>query len=329
MRAFLFSSLAFLVGLFAATGCNVEQVLEQLPESPQTQATSTAQPGAALPGNFQPGDLQPGSSIRVASFNIQVFGQSKMGKPDVMQTLTQVVKSFDVVAVQELRSKEQDVIPRWLEMINADGSKWASLVGPRLGRTSSTEQYVFLYNTEKIGFVEKSDFTINDPHDLLHREPHVASFYVRTIPGVQPFTFTLINIHTDPDETDEELDALAEVFEVVRQANPNEDDVILLGDLNVDYTKMGMLGQIPGIVATVQGTPTNTRKTKSYDNIVFDQRRTTEFTGQAGVLDLMAAFKLTEEQALDVSDHLPVWATFSVTEAGAGPLAAAPGATAR
>lgn len=314
MRALILSSLAFIVGLVAATGCNVEQVLEQLPDGMQT--STTANP-------------QPGESIRLASFNIQVFGQSKMDKPEVMKVLTQVVKSFDIVAVQELRSKEQDVIPRWLEMINADGSHWASLVGPRLGRTSSTEQYVFLYNTAKIEFIERSDFTINDPHDLLHREPYVASFRTRVSPGIQPFSFTLINIHTDPDEVPEEMDALGEVYEVVRAANPNEDDVILLGDLNTDYTKMGMLGQIPGIFATVQGTPTNTRKSKSYDNIVFDQRHTTEFAGQAGVLDLMAAFKMTEDQALEVSDHLPVWATFTTAEAGGSALASASGGTTR
>jgi len=313
VRALILSSLAFIVGLVAATGCNVEQVLEQLPEG--APGTIASKPQLEEP-------------IRLASFNIQVFGQSKMDKPEVMKVLTQVVKSFDVVAVQELRSKEQDVVPRWLEMINADGSRWASLVGPRLGRTTSKEQYVFLYNTAKIELIEKSDFTINDPHDLLHREPHVASFRTR-VEGAEPFSFTLINIHTDPDEVDEELDALGEVYEVVRDANPNEDDVILLGDLNTDYTDFGALGRVPGIFATVQGTPTNTRKDKSYDNIVFDQRRTTEFTGQAGVLDLMAAFKMTEEQALDVSDHLPVWATFSSVEAGDGSLAAAPAATTR
>ena len=68
-------------------------------------------------------------------------------------------------------------------------------------------------------------------------------------------------------------------------------------------------------------TKTNTRRTKSYDNIVFDLRATTEYRGSWGVLDLMAEFRLTEEQALQVSDHLPVWA--------AGPVATRPEATAR
>ena len=206
MRAIVFSVLAFLVGLFAATGCNVEQILEQIPQ--QQTGSRTGAPA------------DPADTVRIASFNIQVLGQSKIAKPEVMQTLTDIVKRYDVVAVQELRSKEQDVIPRWLAMINADGSRWDALVGPRLGRTVSTEQYVFLFNTETVDFVPHSDYTINDPNDLLHREPYVASFRAKAAPGVEPFSFTLINIHTDPDETDEELDALAEVYEVVRQSNP-------------------------------------------------------------------------------------------------------------
>ncbi len=41
-------------------------------------------------------------------------------------------------------------------------------------------------------------------------------------------------VHTDPDETDTELDALDDVFAAVQRSGNGEDDVILLGDLNVD-----------------------------------------------------------------------------------------------
>jgi nicotinamidase-related amidase len=74
----------------------------------------------------------------------------------------------------------------------------------------------------------------------------VAHFRVRGISPEQAFTFTLADIHTDPDESDTELDALADVFVAVRQAG-TEDDVILLGDLNVDEYHFGRLGQLPDI----------------------------------------------------------------------------------
>jgi hypothetical protein len=64
------------------------------------------------------------------------------------------------------------------------------------------------------------------------------------------------------------------------------------------------------------GVPTNTRGNRSYDNLVFDQRATVEFTGQAGVFNLMQQYQLTVDQALKVSDHLPVWAVFRAYEGG-------------
>ena len=59
-----------------------------------------------------------------------------------------------------------------------------------------------------------------------------------------------------------------------------------------------------------------------YDNIVFDRNATVEYTGRSGVLDFAKEFSLTQEQALEVSDHMPVWAEFSVYEGGAAPMVA-------
>ena len=106
--------------------------------------------------------------------------------------------------------------------------------------------------------------------------------------------------------------------------------MILLGDLNVDDRHLGRLGQLPGIAWAVSGQMTNTRRNRAYDNIVFDRRTTAEYTGYWGVLDLMTEFRLSPEQALAVSDHLPVWAEFRVLEAGAGAeVASRPGTTPR
>ena len=50
-----------------------------------------------------------------------------------------------------------------------------------------------------------------------------------------------------------------------------------------------------------------------------------EFTGTCGVFDLMAEFGLSVDEALKVSDHLPVWAEFSVRESTVvGPVARRP-----
>jgi hypothetical protein len=41
-----------------------------------------------------------------------------------------------------------------------------------------------------------------------------------------------------------------------------------------------------------------------------------EFTGRAGVFDFGREYGLTDQQALLISDHFPVWAEFSVFEGG-------------
>jgi len=296
------------------------------------QKQKRTQPAAAIPAHVEPAafetpavqEMPAGDTIKIASFNIQVFGTSKLGKPKVMDVLAQVVRRFDVVAVQEVRAKDQTVVPRFLAMINAEGDRYDFVIGPRLGRTSSKEQYVFLFDTRRIEVDQGSVYTVEDPADLLHREPLVARFRVRGPPQERPFTFSLVNIHTDPDETKTELNALDDAFLTV-QRNGDEDDVILLGDLNVDERHLGELGRLPGIAYAVSGVMTNTRGTKSYDNIVFDRQATAEYAGRWGVLDLMTEYGLTREEALKVSDHLPVWAEFSVREAGAvGPVATRP-----
>ena len=266
-----------------------------------------------------------GESIRIASFNIQVFGTSKLGKPQVMDVLARVVRQFDIVAIQEVRSREEDILPRFVDLINAAGREYDYVIGPRLGRTNSTEQYAFVFDRASIEVDRSQLYTVEDPDDLLHREPLVGWFRVRGPAADQAFTFSLVNIHTDPDETKQELDALDDVFRVVRDDGRREDDVIILGDLNVDDRHLGQLGELSGITWIISGLPTNTRGTSQYDNMVFDRDATREFLGRGGVFDFMREYNLTIDEALEVSDHLPIWGEFSVYEGGTlGRVAARP-----
>ena len=190
----------------------------------QGGAVGSAQPAVS----YAPVQAAPGQTIRIATFNIQIFGTAKSKNTRVMQILAAVVQQFDVVAIQEIRTKDDYLIDNFLrDYVNASGRRYSRVVGPRLGRSSSKEQYAYLFNTETIQVNPNLIYTVNDQaDDLLHREPLVAMFATR---AASPFTFILVNTHTDPDETDQELDALAQVLEVVRRYGPGEDDVILPG----------------------------------------------------------------------------------------------------
>jgi endonuclease/exonuclease/phosphatase family metal-dependent hydrolase len=257
---------------------------------------------------------RPANSLLISSFNIQVLGKSKMSKPQVVNVLAQVIRQFDIVAIQEVRAKEDDILPALVGAVNSDGSRYSFLIGPRLGRTVSTEQYAFVFDTTRVEHEPRSVGTISDPADMLHREPFVARFRARTHSPDRAFTFWLVNTHTDPDEVPQEVSALADVFQVMQTARAEEDDVILLGDLNASSSELGRLGQIPGIMCAVNGVMTNTRQNKAYDNILFHRQQTSEFTGRWGVFNLEQVFGLSQSEALKVSDHLPIWAEFHLWE---------------
>ena len=282
--------------------------------------------GAAATLESAPPVERNGNSVRVASFNIQVFGEKKLANQRAAELLARVIRYFDVVAIQEIRDTSDDLLPRFLQLVNADGSHYNYVIGPRLGRTNSKEQYAFIYDAASIECDRDNVYTVDDPDDLLHREPLVAGFRVRGPPPERAFTFTLIDIHTDPDEAQAELNVLDDVFRAVRDDGRGEDDIILLGDLNADDHHLGELGQMAYIAWVISGVPTNTRGTHLYDNMVFDSRATVEYARHAGVFDLMNEFHLSLQEALAVSDHLPIWAEFTLEEGGGKSLAQSPAA---
>lgn len=290
-------------------------------------------------GGYSTAAWNPGANatIRVAAFNIQVFGEAKADTPHVFDTLALVASQFDVLAIQEIRTKYGDVMlqkfVRRIYELSGGKKQFDYRIGPRLGNTTSKEQYAFLFDVQKVQIHPTHVYTITDTDNLLHREPMVAMFATRGVPIDQAFTFILVNVHTDPDVADDEMDSLAQVYNVVRRNSGGEDDVIMLGDFNTRVpaappTAFGRssrslkpsdlyaLGDIPGIYPVVRNEPTNVIRTQLHDNILIHRPSTTEFTGQGGVYDIGQQHGLTLEQVKQVSDHLPVWAEFSITESG-------------
>jgi endonuclease/exonuclease/phosphatase family metal-dependent hydrolase len=299
---------------------------------PTTGATSSGVPGQFVSTNVAPSNngaipQRTQQTILIASFNIQAFGEKKVGDRAMAEKIAAIIRQFDVVGIQEVRAIDQTVIPRLLQYVNAQGAKYDYILGPRLGRSNSKEQYCYIYDTNRLLSSPQASYTVEDNADLLHREPLVARFVTRVPPGYQPFTFSLMNMHTDPDEVKLEMPVMHTVLRGVREyewATAGEDDVLMMGDLNCEPSKFGPLAQVPGIFWIIQNQPTNTRKTKLYDNIIFDSGLTSEYTGRSGVLDFAAWFGISMEEALTISDHMPVWGEFTLLErpSGASPSVA-------
>ncbi len=68
-------------------------------------------------------------TIKIAPFNIRIFGKSEREKEDVMQVLEKIVRNFDIVAIQELRDKSEMTLPYFVDRINALGDKDVIVLG--------------------------------------------------------------------------------------------------------------------------------------------------------------------------------------------------------
>ena len=254
-------------------------------------------------------------TIKVASFNIQVFGTAKVSDPFVMDILARTIAEFDIVAIQEIRDISETAIIDLENAVDSLGSDYDVILGPRLGRTKMKEQYAFIFRTSKIHYAES--YTYDDSvSDLFHREPFIGSFSM--VDG--NFDFVLVTIHTDPDEAAEEIDSLPLVMEDAKAHFPGEQDIILLGDLNADGTYFDEddmsvpLRNDFYIWLITNDMDTNVATSScTYDRILITEDFDPNYTISAGVFRFDQVFSLTDTEAQDVSDHYPVWAEFSTT----------------
>lgn len=296
-----------------------------------TVAVSNSPANSTLPNTGNAGSLRQraGDRIRIATFNIQDFGPKKLNDPTRMAVIAQIIQCFDLVGIQEISSVDLPVVDQLLQVVNQSGGTYRGITSPRIGRSAQKEQYAFVWDAARIDIVPKSDYVVSDPSERMHREPFITSFQVRLPPqvNVKPFRFTIINVHTDPDLVGDEMNALDDVFRSVRAYEYPEDDILLMGDLNVSARQLGEMGQIPGIVTLAGSLPTNTRQDKQYDHLIVDSLLTKEFIpGRSGVFSYERELGLNVQQALSISDHCPVWAEFRLDEQSPmeGPVASRP-----
>ncbi len=87
-------------------------------------------------------------TLKLGAFNLQIFGTTKAGKPEVMEILSKIIRNYDVIAVQEIRDASQTALPALRDIVNSNGANYDFVVSDRLGRTTSKEQYAYLYNTQ-------------------------------------------------------------------------------------------------------------------------------------------------------------------------------------
>lgn len=289
------------------------------PGKPDARAPETPVPGTPVAPVAAADET---TTIKIATFNIQVFGRTKAGKPEIMAQLVEIIRKYPVIAIQEIKDSTGQAPQALLDAVNNEsGDKYAILLSPRTGLEpndkSSQEQYAVLYDTQVVEALPGDRLFDDAAHDLFQREPYLTHLKVKS----GGFTFVLIGIHTRPESAVEEIGSLDDVFTWAQTVFPDEGDFIALGDYNAgcSYASPAQLDALDlrgsnyfWIVPDTSDSNVSPNSACAYDRIVTTTATKDEFTGNWGV-----------DQAFTdkaVSDHWPVWAEFR-TGANGAPVA--------
>ncbi|MDR0583323.1 MAG: endonuclease [Treponema sp.] len=249
-----------------------------------------------------------GETVKIISFNIQIFGVSKMAKPEVVSILTDIISQADIVAIQELRSAGIEPVEQLMALLP---EKYSYVIGPREGRSSSKEQYWTIYDT--CLFTVLGQETWADENDIFERNP--LGVYFKSSDN---FDFILINNHIRPGSAEAEINALPELVDYYRDLW-NEPDVLIVGDFNADgqYYDERLLENVFDesgykIIITNEYDTTISANDYTYDRFIITSSAVEDYTGNFGIIryDELYDFSQYGIEPKEVSDHYPVWAEF-------------------
>jgi hypothetical protein len=255
--------------------------------------------------------------VRIAAWSLASFGRDKADKPHVMDRVARVVRSFDVIALQDLMVIERDLLPRMIEHINRSGRHYDFLLAPpppATRRGDSSVRMAFLFDTERIVTDRTQFYTVADPDAAFTHDPIVGWFQVVGPPRDQAWTFSLVNIQVDLANAKNEVALLPRILSGVRHDGRHEDDVLLAGLFQADDAYLiPTVG--PGVVrSAVRATPTDVFGRHQTSNLLLTADATTEYLGRGGVVDFLRVYNLTSAEAEEITPSLPVYAEFSPRE---------------
>ncbi|KAM4610134.1 deoxyribonuclease I-like 1-like [Polymixia lowei] len=260
-------------------------------------------------------------SLKICAFNVQSFGEAKANNRRVMGILLKILARYDLCLIQEVRDSKGEVIPTLVKDLNRfDRSNTYSYVeSERLGRKTYKEQYVYIYRDNVLQVREhyqypKLEGEGTNETDVFSREPFIVRF---NSPTTLVKDFVLIGQHTSPKTAMKEIDELYTVFKGIYK-KWRTDNVVILGDLNAGCSYVTIKGwravrlrndpKFRWLIGDEQDTTVREKTHCAYDRIVVHGREIISgiVPDSAKPFNFKEKFHLSEEEALEVSDHFPV-----------------------
>jgi len=258
--------------------------------------------------------------LHIGSFNVEVFGISKMAMPYVPDILVKIFLNYDVLFMMEIRDISNTAVYDLLSRINAKSSApYAVTVSERLGRTNSKEQYAYFYRTDKVQLRDVQTYA--DTKDLFERPPYIAHF--KQVNDPDPIEFTAVGCHVKPSKAQEEIDSLYDMYYELELWRPRV-NTLIMGDFNADCEYLSgikfrnlKMRNDPRFtwLFDQSGNTTPSPSNCAYDHMILassgkDLNRYIA-SGPGVVFDFRAAYGLSQEVTMTVSDHFPIGAAWA------------------
>ncbi|XP_049758852.1 deoxyribonuclease-1 isoform X1 [Elephas maximus indicus] len=284
--------------------------------------------------------LQVALSLRIAAFNIQTFGETKMSNATLSHYIVQILSLYDIALVQEVRDSHLVAVGKLLDSLNQHATgTFHFVVSEPLGRNSYKERYLFLFRPDQVSVLDSYYYDDGcEPcgNDTFAREPAIVKFsspFTREQPHSSPQApgqcplcdcglpsevseFAIVPLHAAPLDAVAEIDALYDVYLDV-QKKWDLEDIMLMGDFNAGCSYVSLshwasirLRMSPTFRWLILDTADTTVKSTHcpYDRIVVagTSLQDAVVPSSAMPFDFQAAYGLSNQMAEAISDHYPV-----------------------
>ncbi|GIK37673.1 MAG: deoxyribonuclease [Chloroflexota bacterium] len=277
-------------------------------------------------------------NLLIGTWNIRGFGQvygqweENPGSPKrnlrAMAYIAEIVKCFDVIAVQEVKWDTSGLRLLLEEFL---GPPWGLILSDVCaGPKGNSERLTFIYDKRRVqpsglaGEIVLPPTAAGDPVQQFDRTPYVVGFQA----GQE--RFALLTAHIKYGDTPEgrvgEIQALAQYTAAVlrdrAKSGGEERNLIVLGDFNIDdrgdnplfqaFISTGLI--VPAPLLNLK--TTYATKPKFYDQIAWFMGDLDLLSGEkAGVINFAGAVYrelVPLQMSFRVSDHFPLWVEFVI-----------------
>ncbi|XP_009944342.1 PREDICTED: deoxyribonuclease gamma [Leptosomus discolor] len=234
-------------------------------------------------------NFNPSLSLKICSFNVRSFGETKIARPEVVDAVVKIISRCDITLLMEIKENKNQVCPLLVE----------KLTRKHLVSVKETYQY--------------PDTQPGD-EDAFSREPFTIWFQS---PKTAVREFAIIPLHTTPETAVREIDELYDVYLDVKQRWKTE-NFILMGDFNAGCSyvpqkqwkniRLRTYSEFVWLIGDKNDTTVKRSTSCPYDRIVVSGQKLVHavMPQSVNIFDFQNVFQMTEEQALGVSDHFPV-----------------------